>query len=214
MCMQGYASRTSNLRNLDALRRAGWRLMVAANDLQRWFMPHERRNRAGFRYAIDNGAWHAYQHGLQFNEIAFASAYERLAMEADFAVLPDIVAGGLQSLEYSLSWRDRLRACPTFLAVQDGMTAAHVAPALDGIAGIFVGGSTEWKERSLPTWGSLARQQRVKLHVGRVNTARRIFLSEAAGATSFDGSSASRYASTLTLLENARQQRELPWELF
>jgi hypothetical protein len=200
--MIAYASRTGTRRNLDVLRRAGWRLMVSAKGVQR----HE-----GFQYALDNGAWHCFQHSLPFDEACFLEAYRKLGLGADFVVLPDIVAGGLRSLEYSLSWLPRLGDCPNYLAVQDGMVADDVYPVLDEIAGIFVGGTTEWKEQSLPMWGELARDCGVALHVGRVNSVRRVHLCEAAGADSFDGSSVSRFAVTLPKLENARQQRELPW---
>lgn len=60
--MIAYASRTGTRRNLDALRGAGWRLLVSATGVHR----HE-----GFRYAIDNGAWTAYQAGTLWNESAF-----------------------------------------------------------------------------------------------------------------------------------------------
>lgn len=45
--MIGYASRTGTRRNLDALRAAGWRLMVSARGALRT---------EGFPYALDNGA--------------------------------------------------------------------------------------------------------------------------------------------------------------
>jgi len=47
------------------------------------------------------------------------------------------------------------------------------------------------------------------LHVGRVNSARRIRLCAMAGADSFDGSSASRLAVSLRNLDNARNQLAL-----
>jgi hypothetical protein len=198
--MIAYASRTGTRRNLAALRRANWRIMVSAKGVVRT---------EGFRYALDNGAWTAFQHQLPFDTEAFLEAYRKLGKGADFVVLPDIVAGGYRSLEFSMSWLPRLGDCPNYLAVQDGMVDADLP---SGIEGIFVGGTTEWKENTLPMWGSAARRQGIKLHVGRVNSARRIHLCEAVGADSFDGSSVSRYAVTLPGLENARQQRGFQWE--
>ena len=204
--MKAYASYTSNRRNLAALREAGWRIMVS---------PNSHGHCGGeFNYALDNGACHAFQHKLPFDEAAFLETYRELGPGADFCVLPDIVAGGLSSLEYSVKWLPRLNECPNYLAVQDGMTAADVAPVANDVEGIFVGGTSKWKEESLPTWGKFAHDTGIKLHVGRVNTKRRVHLCEAAGAGSFDGSSVSRYATTLPLLENARQQMELPWACF
>jgi len=201
--MFAYASSTGNRRNLAGLRAAGWGIMVSAKG---------RNGSNGFaRWAFDNGAWWAYANGEAFDERAFLRGYARYAAGADFAVLPDIVAGGRRSLEFSLAWRARLGApvCPLMLAVQDGIAPADVAAVVGPELGVFVGGSTEWKERTLAGWGRLARECAARLHVGRVNTARRIHLCMAAGADSFDGSSASRYAVNLSLLDNARRQPDL-----
>lgn len=199
--MIAYASRTGTRRNLAMLRSHGWRLMVSARGALR---PE------GFAYALDNGAWTAFQRGEPFDEAAFSRAYERLGTGADFVVLPDIVAGGRASLDFSLTWRERLGepACPLLLAVQDGMTPAEVAPLLPAL-GIFIGGSTEWKLATAYAWGALAREREAWCHMGRVNTARRIALCAAAGMHSFDGSSASRFAVTVRELDNARRQLDM-----
>lgn len=145
--MIGYASRTGTRRNLDALRRADWRLLVSAKG--------ELRTE-GFRYGLDNGAWTAFQRGEQFDVEAFERALAEVGSGADWIVCPDIVAGGLESLDYSRRWLPRLiHIAPVLLAVQDGMAIADVEPLLGGPVGIFVGGSTKWKERTMPQWGAL-----------------------------------------------------------
>jgi hypothetical protein len=199
--MFAYASRTGTRRNLEALRKAGWGIMVSAKGVLRT---------EGFaHYSLDNGAWWAFANKQPFDEAAFLKAYV-LASSADFVVLPDIVAGGLRSLDFSLAWRDRLdRVCPQLLAVQDGMEAGDVSQFVGPELGIFVGGTTDWKEQTMAAWGRLARECGAYLHVGRVNSIRRIALCRAAGADSIDGSSVSRYAVTLPKLENARQQLDL-----
>jgi hypothetical protein len=164
----------------------------------------------GFPYALDNGAWHAFCRQLPFDEAAFLAAFNKLGAGADFVVLPDIVAGGERSLAFSMNWAARLdRSCPQLLAVQDGMTAEMVAPLVGPPRGIFVGGTDKFKETTLPLWAELARERQCYLHVGRVNTKRRIALCAAANADSFDGSSASRYAVTLPRLDNSRRQPDL-----
>lgn len=134
--MVGYASRTGTRRNLDALARAGWRLLVSAKGEHR---------AEGMRYAIDNGAWTAYQRGEPFDESAFLAVVDKLGERADWIVLPDIVLGGLGSLDFSLRWMERLRGMPSqlLIAVQNGMQLQDVAPYLSPVVGIFIGGSTE-----------------------------------------------------------------------
>lgn len=201
----GYASRTGGLRNLAILRDHGWRLMVSASG--RW------RGAAalGFAYALDNGAWTAYQSGQPFDVGAFEGAVSELGSGADFVVVPDIVCGGLDSLRLSEAWLPKLDGIGLrrVIAVQDGFTAEDVRPLLGPAVGIFVGGGTEWKERTLSMWGELARERGAYLHVGRVNSQRRIQLCAMAGADSFDGTSVSRYAVTMRRLDPAR--RQLAW---
>jgi hypothetical protein len=198
----GYASRTGTRRNLAALRAAGWRLIVSAtSDLRT----------AGMRYALDNGAWSCFQQNRAFDTTAFERAVDQVGDGADWIVLPDIVGGGLASLDLSLAWLPRLRplGVPLLLAVQDGMNGDDVRPHIGPWIGIFVGGSTPWKLATALAWGEIARTRSAYLHVGRVNTARRIALCHAAGADSFDGTSASRFASTVPLLDAARRQPDL-----
>lgn len=198
----GYASRTGTRRNLDALRVAGWRLLVSAAGALR---------NEGFPYALDNGAWSAYTKGRPFDEKAFVVALRKMGGAADWTVLPDIVAGGGPSLELSLRWmRQVLDESPkALLAVQDGISPADVRPFLGARVGIFVGGSTRFKLETMPAWGVLARDVRCWFHVGRVNSGRRIRDCHAAGATSFDGTSASRFAVTLPRLDAACRQGSL-----
>jgi hypothetical protein len=191
-----YASRTGTRRNLAALRDAGWRLLISATGVWR---------DEGFPYAIDNGAWTAHQSGAQWNQGAFEELVSRMGQAADWTVLPDIVMGGLPSLGLSISWLDRVDG-RVLIPLQDGMRPRHVEHYLSGRVGLFVGGSTEWKEASLPMWGAVKRRTGCWLHVGRVNSARRIRLCALAGADSFDGSGPSRFSACLPRLDRARRQ--------
>lgn len=197
----GYASRTGTRRNLAALREAGWRLLVSARGCLR---------SEGFRFALDNGAWTAFQKGEPFDVGAFEKALDLMGSEADWVASPDIVGGGMRSLEMSAEWLPRLAdARLVLIPVQDGLAADDVRPLLGNRVGIFLGGSTEWKLATMRDWGALAREVGCYYHVARVNTRRRIEMCSEAGATSFDGSSASRFADSLPRLERARRQPSL-----
>ena len=200
-----YASRTGTHRNLKALRQAGWRLLISATGVHR---------SEGFAYGIDNGAWTAHQNGEDWDSVNYRGKFERLVSthgaRADWIVLPDIVCGGLASLERSLMWLETLRqALPEamlLIPVQNGMETFDVEPWLDAHTGVFVGGDTRWKEQTMHVWGQLCGRASTHLHVGRVNTRRRIKLCAMAGAASFDGTSASRYAVSLPGLDAEVQQ--------
>ena len=162
--------------------------------------------------ALDNGAWSAFTQGLPFDERAFDKAFNLLGEKAEWFVLPDIVAGGMRSLDLSLSWMDKLGPnLPTvsLIAVQDGMKPDDVRHHLGPRCGIFLGGSTSWKLETLHSWGILARRRNCHLHVGRVNSAKRILLCAAAGgAHSIDGTSASMYQKTVAPLSAAVKHGE------
>lgn len=200
--MRGYASMTGTLRNLAALDQAGWHVLLS---------PAGSLNPKGRPYALDNGAWSAFQQGTEFDGNAFLRAVDKVGEHAEWIVLPDIVMGGQRSLDLSLSWLDRLAGLPTrlLIAVQNGMTVDDVRHYLNPSVGIFVGGDTQWKETTTQEWGSLARRRNCYLHVGRVNSQRRIRICAAAGADSFDGTSVTRFAVTMRPLDTALRQSDL-----
>jgi len=200
--LRGYASMTGTLRNLAALDDAGWHVLLS---------PAGSLNPKGRPYALDNGAWTAHQQGTEFDSDAFMHAVDKVGEKAEWIVLPDIVMGGQRSLDLSLSWLEKLAGLPArlLIAVQNGMTLDDVRNHLNPMVGIFVGGDSAWKEETTPMWGSLARRRNCYLHVGRVNSQRRIAICAAAGADSFDGTSVTRYAVTMRPLDAARRQSDL-----
>ena len=191
---------------------AGWRVLTGPHILSRnaWREPlwHDG---SPAPYCIDNGAWSSFQAGTPFNGEIFIRAVDMLADGADFIVVPDIVEGGIDSLRFSETWLPRLQGYGTLLllAVQDGMSIDDVRPMLGKDIGIFLGGSTDWKLNTMRDWGRAAQEAGCYFHVGRVNTMKRIHLCGLAGAHSFDGTSVTKFPSTINLLNNARKQLSL-----
>lgn len=200
--MMAYASRTGTRRTIEALKRAGWGWMVGPLD-------HGRGKVHGMPYALDNGAWPAFVDERPWDEAAFVSALDRYGRGADFVVVPDVVGDRSSSLDLTRNWLPDLRrnlAGRLLIAVQDGMVREDIEPMLDEHVGIFIGGSTEWKEAAIIPWGLWAAQRGIYCHVGRVNTTRRINLCLAGRAHSFDGTSATRFTTNIAKLDGARRQ--------
>lgn len=199
-----YASRTGTRRNLDLMRQCGWRLIVSAAGVHRT---------EGFPFGVDNGAWSVretdpgtYPVWLKRDVIRLVA---RLGPAADWTVPPDIVAGGKASLALSMKWLPWvLRHSPrALIAVQNGMVADDVRDHLCAEIGVFVGGDTAWKLSTMAMWADLARSRGAWCHIARVNSPLRIRKVALAGATSFDGTSASRYAVTIPPLDDATRQQ-------
>lgn len=201
-----YASRTGTKRNLAALREHGWGLLVSRAGAWRT---------EGFdRVALDNGAWADFQAGRTFDEDGYDRYLEWAEAQPhpfDWLALPDIVAGGIASLQLSLRYLNRgLSISPLVLiAVQDGMTPENIAPLVGSQVGVFLGGSTDWKIRTMAEWGRFCATRDIYYHVARVNSIARIALAASCGADSIDGSSASRYAVSLPKLAYAARQPDM-----
>jgi len=142
----------------------------------------------GEPWSLDNGAFHAWLHGKPFPADQFRYAVDRaLGVGTPYlAVAPDIVGGGIASLDFSLGWLEQLPAeWPWYLAVQDGMTEEDVRPYLSQFAGIFLGGTTRFKSTA-GMWRVLARQHGVKFHYARAGTLARVEHAVAVSADSLD----------------------------
>jgi hypothetical protein len=168
--MIGYGGATTNAASVAQLAKVGWGMMIAP----------QNPKRAATRYAVDNGAFYCWTKKKPWNEEKFLKMLDRVETferRPDFGCCPDKVAEGMTSLEFSMAWIDKLpRAYPWYLAVQNGMTVEAVREVLPKYAGIFVGGTADWKMQTLATWTRLAREEGKIIHVGRVNTPPRTFV--------------------------------------
>lgn len=153
-------------------------------------MPPRRRP-----WAFDNGAFRDWTAGRGFDAEAFLRDLEaiwRFNGNPDFIVAPDMVAGGAESLAFSLHWARRPEVArhkvPLYLAVQDGMYPSQVfdTPEAHPWAGIFVGGTLGWKLNNASTWVQTAHVKGIPCHIGRVGTEKRVKWARRIGADSID----------------------------
>ncbi len=201
-----YASRTGTHRNLREMARHGYRLLATPQQLA----VYRSHPEPPWAYCLDNGAWTAHKQELAFDGELFHRAVDTWGEAADWIAVPDIVMGGLESLALSLRWLPRLRGHRLLLIpVQDGMVEDNLRAHLGADVGLFVGGSTVWKEQTMSRWAALARECGAWCHVGRVNTNRRLAMVVECGADSCDGTSATKYAVKAGPLARAARQGAL-----
>jgi hypothetical protein len=136
-------------------------------------------------YALDNGAFGSFTSGMEWSEKGWLHLLQTVKIrhfKPLWALVPDVVSDRAATVE---RWKEYLPIVRRFrwdaaFAVQDGMLPSDVP---QDASVIFVGGSTAWKWRTLQMWC----RNFSRVHVGRVNSYRRLWQCHEAGAESCDG---------------------------
>lgn len=137
-------------------------------------------------YALDNGRYASTVKNQVWDEDAYIEMLDRVAADTlvpRWLLVPDVVADPDATRREWDVWAHRLSSryrWPLAMAVQDGMEPDDVPKEA---AVVFVGGSTEWKRRTLHDWCDA----HPRVHVGRINTNRWLWECHNAGAESCDG---------------------------
>lgn len=145
---------------------------------------------SGLPWAIDNGAYS----GL--DEAAFRRLLQRSKRRSGclFVVVPDVVADARATLEMFERWKDEVRGYghPLAFVGQDGAEDLDIPWGEFGAW--FIGGSTEWKlSLASDDLAAEAKRRGKHVHMGRVNSLRRMRIAFDFGCDSVDGSSMSKF---------------------
>lgn len=126
-------------------------------------------------YAIDNGGF------LGFDEAEFLKLLARLKnfVAPLWVAVPDVVADAEATNRLWHEWKNRISYKLAFV-VQDGHEPQDVPQKAYAV---FIGGSTKWKLSSAHKFKGTCQW----LHIGRVNTSRRLQWAKELGADSVDG---------------------------
>lgn len=146
---------------------------------------------AGIVWAADNDAYNG------FDAERYVAMLERLVPGAAFVAAPDVVGDAETTLRWFEEWEPILRArdLPVGLVMQDGQEDRPVP--WSAIEAAFIGGTTRWKMS--PKAGALAAEAKRRgkwVHVGRVNSIRRMTYARSVGADSVDGTQWVRFIDT------------------
>lgn len=150
--------------------------------------PKDGRSPANAKvWAADNGCFGKGYPG-DAGYLAWLGKHSEHAPRCLFATAPDVVGDAAATLERSEPFYQPIRALgyPVALVAQDGLTVD--ATPWDQIDALFVGGSTEWKLGAAARELISAAKARGKfVHIGRVNSHRRMRYAHFVGADSVDG---------------------------
>jgi len=147
---------------------------------------HWKQPRAGLFYALDNDAFTAWRERQPFDRAAWLKMIGKVQAQPfrpAWCLVPDVVAdriGTIRAWKLHAPIAAATLKCDLAFAVQDGMIAADV-PSDASV--VFVGGTTAWKWRTASYWCD----HFLRVHIGRVNGIRRLWIAQRIGAESCDG---------------------------
>jgi len=136
-------------------------------------------------WALDNGCYTNYDSSA----IVRMLRWFRGLPGCKFAVVPDAIGDHDATLLLFRAWIGTYRALgyPPAFVLQNGVTLVDVP--WDSVDAVFVGGSTDFKYSDVVREITKEAKRRGKwVHMGRVNSARRIRYAQSIGCDSFDGS--------------------------
>lgn len=163
---------------------------------------------SGKPYAADNGAFSGFDEG-KFRKMLGEIPPERCL----WVSAPDVVGNAEKTLDLFRFWEPIIKKAgfPVAFVGQDGLRLEDVP--WSSMECFFIGGSTEWK-LSGDAWALAyeAKRQGISVHMGRVNSLRRMKLAHIMGCDTIDGSTFNLFSDTyvpkarLWLNELRRQQ--------
>jgi hypothetical protein len=141
---------------------------------------------SGQKWAADNGRYASPHKYTDAKYLAWLRRHD--AESCLFATAPDVVGDAVTTLLLSAPMYAPIRALgyPVALVAQDGLE--HLDVPWHDIDALFIGGTTDWKLG--PGAADLAREARRRgkwVHMGRVNSLRRMRYAESIGCDSADG---------------------------
>ena len=172
---------------------SGAKNAVISDDLRDGTIGLLQTPKSGYRlegvavWAMDNGCFTDAYPGDD-GYMSLLARYEKHKERCLFVTVPDVVGDGAATLARFQPMAGRIKSSgwPVALVAQDGMTA-DLIPWTD-IDWMFVGGSTEWKKgMDAAALILAAKGYGVKVHVGRVNSAKRFAHFAGLGADTSDG---------------------------
>lgn len=139
-------------------------------------------------WAADSGCFSAPAQFDPLRYLGFLAKYQYAADRCLFATMPDVVGDAKATLAAVKHWPAILRAMgfrPALVA-QDGLERLPVP--WDDFDCLFTGGTTRWKLSEAAYQLALEAKNRGKwIHMGRVNSARRLRAAAISGYQSADG---------------------------
>jgi len=165
------------------------RAAMTAGELGQMCTPNERRAPLpGVIWAADNGCFNAARYVGDDRWLAWLRSHAGAANRCLFATAPDVVGDAVATLTRSAPFLPVIREMgyQAALVAQDGLE--HLTVPWDEFDVLFIGGSTEWKLGPAAAQLAIEAKRRGKrVHMGRVNSLRRLRIAAAIDSDTADG---------------------------
>lgn len=164
-----------------------WQLVLEGK-LGALLTPRTGNKYRGGTWAADNGCFNAGTYVGDDKWLAWLRRMAPHAGECLFATAPDVVGDAAATLERSRPYLQLLRELGYRAAYvgQDGATVDSLP--WDEFDVLFIGGSTEWKlSGAARELAAEARRRSKPVHMGRVNSRKRLRIADEFGCSTADG---------------------------
>ena len=138
--------------------------------------------------ACDNGCF------VGFDKKKFVSMVKRGRRQAviQWVCCPDIIADARATHRLYQVWKDEIRGIPLAYVLQDG--AEDIEIPFSDVACLFIGGTTDFKlSKTAYDIVQVGKTHGNKIHMGRVNTDKRLRIAYVFGCDSVDGTGYVRF---------------------
>lgn len=151
----------------------------------------QRLQKIGMPLALDNGCYSGFDE-KKFRKMLNMAKIFQGDLDLMWVACPDVVGNAIATNNLFQEWRDELTDFRTAYVGQDG--AEDLDVPFDAFDCLFVGGSTKWKlSESARSLIDQAKQLGKTVHVGRVNSEKRLRYCYQLGVDTVDGSGYFRY---------------------
>lgn len=165
----------------------------------------------GMVWAADNDAYNG------FDEVRYLKMMDKIAAYPMclFITIPDVLGDSDGTLRLFDQWKDRVKEyqLPIALVAQDGLKHSQVP--WDEIDALFIGGSTHWKlGQTVVELVSAAKSKSKWVHMGRVNSNKRLHWATQIGCDSADGTGYAKFSNAMLprAIEYLNGQKQLKFD--
>jgi len=149
---------------------------------------------SGRRWAADNDCFQRLDVEGYWRMLGRIAAADRSRLL--WVAVPDVVGDAQETVNRWAEWYPQLDhlGLPAAFVGQDGLGAIRDQVPWDRMSAFFIGGTTRWKlSHEAETLAREAKARGIWVHMGRVNSLRRIRHATEIGADSIDGTTFSRW---------------------